>query len=142
MITQILACCKYCDAQSMWYDVVNRIPCLVILLILCVCAVISLGIFLKHKSHCLKEYKLAEEEKLKVLNRACTIGEDIKKQLSDFANKENQLREENQVLKKKLTMMEELWRGYKEQLEKLYKSQFTKSEEDMVGENTDDQGTK
>lgn len=117
MMTQILTCCKYCGAQSMWYDVVNRIPCLVVLLILCVCAVISLGIFLRHRSHCLKEYKLAEEEKLKVLNRVCTIGEDIKKQLSDFANKENQLREDNQVLKKKLSMMEELWGGYKKKLE-------------------------
>lgn len=121
MMSQILACCKYCSAQSMWYDVVNSIPCLVILLILCVCAVISLGIFLKHKSRCLQEYKTTEEEKLKVLNRACTIGEDIKKQLSDFANKENQLREDNQVLKKKLSMMEDLWGGYKEQLEKLCK---------------------
>lgn len=126
MITQILACCKYCGAQSMWCDVVNSIPGLVILLILCVCAVISLGIFLKHKSHCLKEYKIAEEEKLKVLNRACTIGEDIKKQLSDFANKENQLREDNQVLKKKLSMMEELWGGYKKQLEELLNNAASK----------------
>ena len=120
-MSQILVCCKSCGAQSMWYDVVNSIPCLVILLILCVCAVISLGISLKHKSRCLQEYKTTEEEKLKVLNRACTIGEDIKKQLSDFANKENQLREDNQVLKKKLSMMEDLWGGYKEQLEKLCK---------------------
>lgn len=142
MMTQFLACCKYCGAQSMWYDVVNSIPCLVTLLTICICVVFAIYIIAKYGVEWYRIRKASKEEKLESSNGTSSIGEDIKKQLENFMDKEHRLHEDYQVLKKKLTMMEELWGGYKEQLEKLYKSQLTKSENDMVGENADNQGTK
>lgn len=112
----------------MWYDVVNSIPCFVTLLTICICAVFAIYIIAKYGVEWYRICKASKEKKLESSNGTCSIGEDIKKQLESFMNKEHQLHEENQVLKKKLTMMEELWGGYKEQLEKLYESKHTKSE--------------
>ena len=125
-MTQILACCKYCGAQSMWCDVVNSIPCLVKLMTICTGIILLLFVILKYGVEWYRICKTSEAEKAKSSNGTCSIGEDIKKQLSDFANKENQLREDNQVLKKKLSMMEELWGGYKKQLEELLNNAASK----------------
>lgn len=142
MMTQILTCSKCCAPQSMWYDVVNSIPCFVTLLTICICAVFAIYIIAKYGVEWYRICKASKEKMLESSNGKCSIGEDIKKQLESFMNKEHQLHEENQVLKKKLTMMEELWGGYKEQLEKLYESKHTKSEDDTVGENVYVQETK
>lgn len=129
MITQVPACYKYCSTQSMWYDVVNSIPCLVILLTICICAVLAIYIIAKYGVEWYRICKTSKEKKHESSNLTCLIGEDIKKQLEGFIDKEHRLREDYQVLKRTTEEKEKLWQNYVKQLEELYKLQAAKPED-------------
>lgn len=84
MMTQLLACCKCCGAQSMWYDVVNSIPCLVILLTICICVAIGVSIYLNYRIEKLKvcnEQEIKKDKAIAEANAAKKKAEEALKKL-------------------------------------------------------------
>ena len=102
MITQILACCKYCGAQSMWYDVVNSIPCLVF--------------FWPQGINSSKGTK-----------KTAPIGDNQNQESENVTEREKKLSDELTMLKEVSRQKEGLWRSYKELLEENYKEQVKKT---------------
>lgn len=127
MITQILACCKYCGAQSMWYDVVNSIPCLVKFMTNWAGIILLFFIFAKYGAECLKFFWPQGINSSKGTKKTAPIGDNQNQESENVTEREKNLSDELTMLKEVSRQKEGLWRSYKELLEENYKEQVKKT---------------